>query len=137
MSRRDRIAYERFVDDCRFPFCWYCGREGFEVPSYWFAPFLIERAHIVNKPRREDVRAVVLLCSVCHKVAHGERVVGYERRPLDQAGMVWLKSYLDRERFDPEFLQRNSVRRVPEPFCPWYSVEEIPKVFRKLSDGRA
>jgi hypothetical protein len=132
MLKTPKTAYASFLEDTRFPLCWYCGAWPNQVPSWWFAPFLIERAHIVNKPRREDPRAIILLCSACHKAAHGERFRAYARKPLDKAGMLWLKSYLDGANFDLAWLQKHSVRILPKPVSPWETLDEIPAVFRQL-----
>lgn len=132
MSRSIQAAYDRFLDDTKFPLCWYCGAWANQIPSWWYAPFLIERAHIVNKPRREDPRAIILLCSACHKAAHGERFRFYARKPLDKPGMLFLKSYLDGANFDLPWLQKHSVRILPKPVCPWEHKAEIPEVFRQF-----
>ena len=132
MSKSIKTAYTNFLDDTRFPFCWYCGATHYQIPDWWFAPWLIERAHICNKPRREDPRAIILLCSACHKAAHGERFQAYQRKRLDLAGMLFLKSYLDGANFDLSWLQRHSVRILPKPVCPWEHKAEIPEVFRQF-----
>lgn len=132
MIKSAKAAYASFLEDTRFPFCWYCGAFSNQRPDWWFAPFLIERAHVVNKPRREDPRAIILLCSACHKAAHGERFRAYARKPLDKAGMLFLKSFLDSANFDLAWLQKHSVRILPKPVSPWETIEEIPIVFREL-----
>ena len=132
MLKTPKAAYASFLEDTRFPFCWYCGAFSHQRPDWWFAPFLIERAHVVNKPRREDPRAIILLCSACHKAAHGERFRAYARKPLDKPGMLFLKSYLDSANFDLAWLQKHSVRILPKPVSPGETIEEIPVVFREL-----
>lgn len=100
-----------------FPACWACGAS--RGPSWWYAPWLIERAHIANKPRRLDRRLVVMLCSVCHKRSHGERFAAALDWPvLSVAEMLWLKRRCDPDWWDPEFVGRHSVRRLPEPEFP-------------------
>lgn len=79
---------------------------------------MIERAHIVNKPRRIDRRAVLGLCSICHKTQHGERLAGFSRYRLDVSNMLALKELIDPDWFDLEFLQTCSVRRLPAPKLP-------------------
>src|SRR4051812_47109537 len=98
------------------PWCWACGHDGSlrDKPDDWWGPWLIERAHIVRNPRREDVRAAVLLCSYCHRVSHGERIVcgRHPRWPsLTREHLIWLKRERDPEHYDREFLQANSIRR--------------------------
>lgn len=93
-------------------FCWACGRTGSyrDKPKNWFAPWLIHRAHIVNKPRLEDRRCVNLLCPICHDIADGRRAVD---RELTTANMLFLKQLFDPTHFDLVLLQRCSVRKLP------------------------
>ncbi len=60
----DKTGYDEFVLNTDKPWCWYCGRGYTDIPDWWHAPWVIERAHIVNKPRAEDRRAAILLCSL-------------------------------------------------------------------------
>lgn len=92
--------------------CWACGAN--RKPLTYYGPWLIERAHICNKPRREDRRLVVMLCSVCHKFSHGERLGGLERPKLLVEHLLGLKQEFDRDWFDLEFLQRHSLKILPE-----------------------
>lgn len=96
-------------------FCWACGRDMSDQPNWWHAPWLIERAHITNKPRKLDVRAIVLLCSGCHKVSHGERFRQWVLPRLTLANMLHLKRVFDGDNFDMVFLQRCAVQRLPDP----------------------
>src|SRR5690349_19261869 len=91
------VAYGQFLQTTDKPWCWACGRGGgyADKPEGWFGPWLIERAHIASKTRALDVRAVCLLCSLCHKTSHGERIVlAGQRWPLprlERAHLLWLK----------------------------------------------
>ena len=116
----------RYYDDIRREIrsCWYCNAE--RAPVWWYAPWLIERAHIVNKPRRTDRRVVVMLCSTCHKRSHGERFSGVDWPILSVANMLWLKLNLDPDWWDPAFLQKQSIRRLPEPEMPAKFQLQIP-----------
>lgn len=112
--------YEVFAEVHPHFFCWACGRTGRyqDKPAWWFGPWLIERAHIANKPRARDRRAVILLCSLCHRVQHGERFKGSDLPQLTTENMRWLKCCADSEWYDEEFLRRHSIRRdmlVHEP----------------------
>ena len=91
------------------PSCWACGR-GMNPPDGWFGPWLIERAHIVNSPRREDRRVVILLCSFCHRIQHGEQLIlpGLESLTLTIREMLWLKKHYDRRYYDRKFIKANS-----------------------------
>ena len=90
--------------------CWACGANS--KPFDYFGPWLIERAHIANKPRREDRRLVVMLCTICHKASHGERIAGFIRPRLTDGMLVTLKWLRDPLWFDLEFINRHSVRVI-------------------------
>jgi len=118
-------AYKTFIQDTGNR-CWRCGRTDRDRPAWWHAPFLIERAHIVNKPRRQDRRCVVALCSLCHRLQHSDTfyatydLSSRQRFPLctntsltlDE--LLNLKANCDPEYFDQAFLQTCSVKRLPE-----------------------
>lgn len=95
--------------------CWACGRD--KKPPKWYEPWLPnERAHIVNKPRVEDVRAVVSLCTICHRISHWERFAHFkEPSQLTTGDLIRLKREHDPDNYDPEFLQRHSVRKLCFP----------------------
>lgn len=107
-----------------FASCWACGAS--RKPAGYFGPWLIERAHIANKPRREDRRVVVMFCTLCHKASHGERVAGFLRPKLSAGQMLEIKRERDPEWFDPEFVGRHSVRLLEaEEIDAWYVAERI------------
>jgi hypothetical protein len=103
--------------------CWACNAS--RRPLTYYGPWCLERAHIANKPRREDRRLVVMLCSICHKVSHGERLAGFVRPRLEVAHLLALKQEIDPDWFDLPFIQRHSVRILPEP-------ERIPEEYFSL-----
>lgn len=107
------------------PWCWWCGRGLEHQPASWSAPWIIERAHIVNNPRREDRRAVVLLCSMCHRVQHGEQLVLPGMTQIVRPGLaqlIWMKRNRDPEFFCREFLQANHIGRLPSARAPHKTV---------------
>ena len=112
--------WNRFLHSHPEPWCWNCGRDETDRPSWWGAWWLVERAHIIagNRQNRKDRRAAILLCSLCHKLQHGENIVGdFEpelREPLTMARMLGLKQLHDAAYYDPEFLEANCVGRLPE-----------------------
>ncbi len=116
-ASRESAAYEAY----QFMYqqvelrCWACGRDWQGRPSWWYAPWCLERAHIVNKPRVEDRRVVAILCSGCHHTAHGKIVSGWDLPKLTLGEMLWLKRKMDPEWYDLPFMQKCSVRRLPEP----------------------
>lgn len=95
------------------PFCWACGRGENQKPHWWYATWTIERSHIVNKPRLEDRRLVVLLCSGCHKTSGGERIHGWTLPRLTLANLLWLKAKFDPQFYDRAFVQRYAIRVLP------------------------
>ena len=124
MTERDRLAklvYQTNRLDAEYPdkTCWAClrlCRNWSDRPDWWFGPWFLHRAHIVSQPRREDRRGIILLCPICHGIQHGERfpqVVGWDKISL--AELLWIKRTRDPEWFDLEWLQRHSIRRLPEP----------------------
>jgi len=111
--KRPDAAYRNAVKEMG-GHCYRCGRQRLQGPAWWHAEFLIERAHIVNKPRREDRRAIILLCSLCHRIQHGDRFVQCPLKPLSMEVMLAMKAEYDPEYFDMEWLQKHSVQRLPE-----------------------
>jgi hypothetical protein len=112
--------YRKMIKEHGLAFCWACGRDSGERPENWFAPWFIERAHIVRSPRKEDRRLVTLLCGLCHRAGvHGERIVTMSRAidwpRLEVAHLLALKLLRDPEYFDLPFLQRYSVQKLPAP----------------------
>lgn len=113
-----------FLVSTDYMWCWWCGRGVEHFPEVaWAAgfPLLIERAHVVNKPRRKDRRSAVLLCSICHRVQHGGKWPDSCGERLCAPGlpeMIWLKRIFDPEFYDPEFLEANHVGLLPAPLEP-------------------
>ena len=113
-------AYANFAQLHPLCFCWACGRDALQRWPGWFAPWLLHRAHIYSMPRKKDARVAVLLCPLCHAVQHGERIPaepdgsgGLTPGPT-VAQMVGLKRVFDPDFYDPDYMQRCSVRRVSE-----------------------
>ena len=98
-----------------FQVCWWCGGTG--RPDWWYGPwFPNELAHIVNKPRIEDRRVVVVACSTCHKIEHGAdfRSYGVEIEPMTLEDKMRMKLEFDPKFYDLELMQNCSVRILPE-----------------------
>jgi hypothetical protein len=111
-------AYKQFLDGHACPWCWACGRDQFEIPAGWFGPWFIERSHITRSPPRiEDVRAVVLLCSLCHKTSHWERIfLAGSLNPLPRLHtehLLDLKRRFDRANYDRQWLTEHHVGTLP------------------------
>ena len=122
---RDSDSWKTFVLDTKYRWCWLCGRSQLDQPVGWYAPWLLERSHIVSSPRREDARAVVLLCSLCHRLSHGidVRIPGEVLLPgATVSEMLWLKRRFDASRYDRGWLQLHCVGRLPRAVRPKLSV---------------
>ena len=89
--------------------CWNCHRT--KPPRGWSGPWIPnERAHITKDglgKRLEDVRLVCSLCTWCHRL-NTEGLITV-------AEMIRLKREHDPDNYDPEFLQKHSVRRLSFP----------------------
>jgi hypothetical protein len=102
--------------------CWLCGRGPDERPHGWFGPFGLERAHIVSSPRVEDIRAIVAICTCCHRFYHGERLILNGRpyatkRPL-RTHLLHLKKIRDPANYDRDFLRRYFAGKLPRASTP-------------------
>lgn len=100
--------------------CWACGRgpDYGHAPSWWHAPWHLHQHHIVRQPRREDRRAVMLLCPICHGRIHGARFPHEPWQTLTLANQLWLKRAHDREFYDRQFLAQSHVTRLPPGRAP-------------------
>jgi len=117
-------TYRNMIKEHECSHCWACGRTGeyFDKPKDWNAAWWLERAHIVNKPRIEDRRLCVILCSLCHAQAGGARIIT-SARPADwpalsRPNLLWLKLEFDPEYYDREFLQAHMVGKLPRASRP-------------------
>lgn len=120
LSELDRLAEEAYFRVAPWK-CWFCGRtDGFQDRPRWFnAAWMLDRTHIVNKPRVNDRRAIIVTCRVCHEVQHGTHFADAPDWPqLDLSGMLWLKKHFDPQWYDRAWLQRHSVRRLPRAKRP-------------------
>lgn len=122
MQDIDEDSFKNFLLETALPWCWWCGRTAGDRPAGWGAPaWLIERAHIVNNPRVKDRRVCVLLCSLCHKVQHGEQLVLLGMQSLvapTLAELLWLKSQRDKKYYNRTYMQRFSIRQLPRARAP-------------------
>lgn len=117
------MNYASFLTETRYPFCWWCGRQYGESAPGWSGHQIIERAHIVSKPRVLDRRVVVLLCSRCH-YAQTNGVSGYELPVCVVGNMLWLKSVFDPNYWDRRFVQLYTVQRLPRLQRPPIEVQQ-------------
>lgn len=85
------------------------------------------------------MRAVVALCSLCHRLSHGIVVVcdGGDLTPPSLANMLWLKKVFDPGRYDREFLQECYIGRLPRAAAPAADAREAYLSRRRAyPDGR-
>jgi hypothetical protein len=90
--------------------CWRCGLSEGERPKEWHGVFIIERAHITKDglgKRLEDVRLIAALCTICHS----EHTGGW----ISTEEMLAYKREHDPDNYDPEFIQKHSIRRLEFP----------------------
>lgn len=123
LSKAEKQAYKTFVQDCG-AVCWRCGRTPNDKPTWWNSPFLCERAHVVNSPRVESRKCCVLMCSICHRIQHGDRFTCdltsggrfslCTQTPLTLEQLLEMKRDRDPDFWDLAFLQSCSVRRLPD-----------------------
>lgn len=111
-------SFRNFLKETDAPWCWWCGRGSDQRSPNWHGPWLIERAHLVAKPRLEDRRVCVLLCSLCHKVSHGEWFPDYTLPKPTLAHLLGLKEIFDENYVDHKLARRCSIRRLPDPENP-------------------
>lgn len=108
------VAYKKMWQNHPLPMCWGCGNNHY-APRWWYAPWLIERAHIVNKPRKKDRRSVILLCSECHKETHLKPFSeGQGLKPITMGNMIWLKKKFDPWFYDRNFLGKCHIGKLPK-----------------------
>jgi len=120
--------YAAFVQNSVYQCCWACGRtERWEhKPNDWCGSWWLQKAHVVNSPRVEDVRAVVIQCPLCHSMEHGHRYPEFAHVPkLTIANLLWLKLKYDPTRYDRTFLQRYCLGKLPraQQLPLWYDNE--------------
>jgi len=111
IERLQEWAYGTIIADTGRK-CWRCGRTRRLRPSFWHATFKMERHHIVRNPRLKRRECIVVLCSLCHRIQHGDRFPEDPRKPLSLEYLIDLKRQWDPDYFDLEFLQKCSLRRL-------------------------
>lgn len=122
-EERERArAYAEFLRD-KCDRCWICDRTANDRPDWWTSPvFMVERMHVVNSPRVEDVRVIIGGCSLCHRIEHGDRFPECSQRPVGIEVLLAIKRDFDPNNYDPEFLQKHSVKKLTFP-ATRYGVE--------------
>ena len=110
-------------------FCWMGGDTTSKRPDNWFAPWLLEVAHIASGQGRArrvaDRRAVVLLSSLAHRchVSDSEKlpfieILGRKYSTFDERHTLWIKRFFDPDYYDTNFLSTIWIGKVPEPVKP-------------------
>lgn len=128
LTDEQREMFEQFVMD--FPFCWACGLDptNYEdvqrerrVLDY---PRWLERHHIIKCCRVHERWNICNLCKLCHDLAE-MHTIRPDTEPLPYLKLehvLYLKHLFDRDNYDPEAMQRYSLRKLPEPRFPpvWF-----------------
>lgn len=126
IASSEKNSYKTFIKDFG-GHCWRCDREASDRPTWWGAPYFgPERAHIdgCNHPRIESRKCCLILCSLCHRIQHGDRFT-YDltdrgrfplctQTPLTIEESLRLKFVRDPDYFDLKMLQKCSIRRLPQ-----------------------
>ena len=121
-ARQIAAEYRTFIADTG-GVCWRCGRTARDKPDWWHSDWWIHRAHLdeCNHPRRNDRRAIIAACPLCHAIQHrhrfpydltdGGKFPGCTAIPMTIEEMLWLKRDRDPSFFEPEFLASCAIKR--------------------------
>lgn len=122
----EKAMYQQMVDE--FTFCWFCAWPILHQPYFGFLPCSLENAHIVGGPgRRHDRRALVRMCTYCHRISHGDTIklktegegsMMVIAPKIDQANMLAQKAIFDPDWFDVDYLNSISTRRLEDGVEP-------------------
>ena len=124
MTDSERIMFVHFMAENQR--CWCCGwqpnrGQDYIAPDY-AAPVRLENHHIVGGAGRKHIREnIARLCSICHRVFHGDRIRLESGKLLPEitlAHVMWMKRESDRRYYNPEKLSELSIRRMPDPEPP-------------------
>lgn len=110
-------------------YCWLSGWTQNYRPPNWYGPWILNVAHIASGQGRakrvNDRRAVVVLSPLAHDLHVSDstrmptKTIGGIRYPtIDERHTLWLKQRLDPEYYDPEFLSRIWIGKLPTPERP-------------------
>ena len=125
--------YRTFITDTG-GHCWRCGRTARDRPAWWHAEWAIDPHHIVNKPRRNDRRAVISLCRRCHDVQH---TGPFKADPdkfgkLDLPELLAIKRYVDEAFCDRAFLLTCIIGVYLPPEASFERACEVSWAVRKI-----
>jgi hypothetical protein len=114
---------DRMMEDFPDGRCWLCGVDvSRRRPSWWNAPWGLERAHILGSyraARQHERRAISLLCSACHGLHHHTIYPQLRHVPAPTtAELLWLKSTIDPDWYDRPWLQRHFCGKLPSARKP-------------------
>lgn len=118
-SPEERRVYSTFLKDCGAR-CWICGRSPNDRPPWWHAPFRCERAHMdkVNHPRRESRKCCLILCSLHHRIQHGDRFPQCSDQRLTLSEQLAIKKAVDPDYYDRDFLKTCMVGDPKKLYLP-------------------
>jgi hypothetical protein len=128
--------YKTFIKDTGGR-CWRCGRAARDRPTFWNAPFLIERAHIdtCTHPRRLDRRCIWSACSLHHRIQHNDRFPGCADKPLTLPELLAIKKWADPEFYDRDFLKTCIIGIYLPPSASCLRACEVSWAVRKICKG--
>jgi hypothetical protein len=118
--------------------CWICGRSERDRPRWWNGPFIVERAHLekCNHPRRNDSRAVLALCSLHHRIQHGDRFPECDDNPLTLPEQLAIKKWVDPKNYDRDFLKTCMIGDPKKLYLPpaasYLRVVEVSWAVRRI-----
>lgn len=132
-------SWNNYLLEAPYPYCYWCGRSRHDQPRWWSTRFIIERAHVVNKPRRLDRRHAILLCSMCHMMEHGAEFDRSTLRAPTLPEMLMCKWTFDRKYFDRASMQESYVGRLPNrarrlPSAVWSSHRHFQLIRGTIND---
>lgn len=122
------LNYERMAQSVECCWCWACGRDDRSRPDNWHAPWRLERCHLASGSgrmlRKQDRRQVNLLCSRCHLLHSGNRIIvdGAKLPRITDGAMLWTKRAMDSDFWDEDFIEVSWTGRPPdlEPLDEWF-----------------
>jgi hypothetical protein len=120
LSDQDRQMFAVFMD--RHTHCWACGwQPGLARPvsqDIWAAPQRLENHHIIGGSGRKHIRPnIARLCSLCHRLFHGDRIrVNGELLPeLSMGNILYLKLVHDPRWYKRDELDDLTIGLLPTP----------------------
>ncbi len=132
LTDEQRAMFAQFMRE--HPRCWSCGwcQGKAKVAPDYAGPVKLENHHIVGGSGRKHARwNLARLCSICHRVHHGDRIrlsSGELLPSINRGQVLFLKRAHDSTWFDVTKLDSIAIGVMP-------SIEPPNKFYRGWSDG--